>query len=218
NKLVELKICSTLGIPFPKTVVLPDITAQESLGEIIEDIDWQKTIQEVGLPCIIKPYDGSAWEHVYRASSEEELKAAYENVKHRHVVLVQEIIQFQDYFRVFCIGKKDVLFIKWIPRPQAMGQYLVFDSESLGANRDYIARKTIELNEYLDLDVNAVEWCINQEGKAWLIEAYNEVPDIDKRSIPLPYYDWLVDKFADLVLDKYDSTERNRTSLGMEDC
>ena len=218
NKLVELKICSNLGIPFPKTVVLPDTTAQESLGEIIDDPDWQKTIQEVGLPCIIKPYNGSAWEHVYRVNSEEELKAAYERIKHRHVVLVQEAIQFQDYFRVFCIGKKDVLFIKWIPRPQAMGQYILFDSESLGANRDIIARQTIELNKSLDLDVNAVEWCVNREGKAWLIEAYNEVPEIDKRSIPRPYYDWLMEKFADLVLEKFDSAERNRTTLEIKDC
>jgi len=218
NKLVEVKICSNLGISVPKTVVLPDTTEQDSLGEIIDDLDWQKTIREVGLPCIIKPYNGSGWEHVYRVNSEEELKVAYEKVKHRHVVLVQEAIQFQDYFRVFCIGKKDVLFIKWIPRPLGMGQYLLFDSESLGVNRDIIARQTIELNKTLDLDINAVEWCVNQEGKAWLIEAYNEVPDIDKRSIPVPYYDWILEKFAGLVKEKFDSAERNKTSLGIKDC
>lgn len=217
NKLVEIKICSNLGISFPKTVVLPDVTAQENLGEIIDDLDWQKTIQEVGLPCIIKPYNGSGWEHVYRVNSEEELKDAYEKVKHRHVVLVQEVIQFQDYFRVFCIGKKNVLFIKWIPRPLGLGQYLLFDSESLGANRDIITRQTIELNKCLDLDINAVEWCITPEGKACLIEAYNEVPDIDRRSLPLPYYDWIVEKFAGLVLEKFDSTERNKTNLSIED-
>ncbi|MBI4289262.1 MAG: hypothetical protein HY671_12660 [Chloroflexi bacterium] len=215
NKMVELRLCGDLGISFPRTVVLPDITAQEELGEILDDLDWQKAVQEVGLPCVIKPYDGSGWKHVYRVNSMEELQGAYEKVKHRHVVLVQQAIDYKDYFRVFCIGKRDVLFIKWVPRPLAMGEYLPCDPKELGAMEDSLTRQTIQLNKSLDLDVNAVEWCLDREGRAWLIEAFNEVPDIDKRSIPQPYYDWIVEKFAGLVKQKFYSTETNRTILGL---
>lgn len=218
NKMVELKLCADLGISFPKTVVLPDVTAQGDLGEILDDLDWQRAVEEVGLPCIIKPYDGSGWEHVYRVNSVDELRNAYEMVQHRHVALVQQAIDYKEYFRVFCIGKKEVLFIKWIPRPLGMGEYLPCDVKSLGSAGDRIARQTVQLNTSLDLDVNAVEWCLDQEGKAWLIEAFNEVPDIDKRSIPASYYDWIVEKFAGLVLEKFDSTERNKTILGIKNC
>lgn len=215
NKLVELKLCNSLGIPFPRTVVLPDVTAQEDLGEILDDLDWQWVSQAIGFPCVIKPYDGSGWEQVYPANSIEELKAAHELVKHRRVILIQEMVRYQGYYRAFCIGQKEVLFIKWIPRPQAMGEYLLSDLKPIEAIRDRLAHQTIRLNMSLDLDVNAVEWCIDQEGKAWLIEAFNEVPDIDKRSIPPPYYEWIVEKFAELVSRKFASAERNKTILGI---
>lgn len=214
NKMVELRICSDLGISFPRTVILPDTTAQGDLGEMLGDFDGQRAADEVGLPCIVKPYDGSGWEHVYTANSLQELQGVYEKVKHRHVVLVQRIIRYRDYFRVFCIGKQDVLFSRWVPRPQGMGQYLPCDASDLGTAQDYITQDTLRLNVSLDLDVNAVEWCLDEEGKPWLIEAFNEVPDIDKRSIPQPQYDWLVDRFAALVKKKFYSTDTNRTILG----
>lgn len=214
NKLVELRICSDLGISFPRTVILPDTTAEGDLGEILGDLDGQRAAEEVGLPCIVKPYDGSGWEHVYTANSLEELRDAYEKVKHRHVILVQQIIRYRDYFRVFCIGKQDVLFSQWIPRPQAMGQYLPCDASALGTARDAITEQTIKLNLCLDLDVNAVEWCLDEDGKPWLIEAFNEVPEIDSRSIPETQYEWIVDRFAALVRRKFFSTDTNKTILG----
>lgn len=211
NKIVESKVCQALNIPHPVTVVLPDQNAREALPETILEPDLEQVVARVGLPCVVKPYNGFGWENVFFVSSMEELRNICEAKRRDHVLLVQQQIKYVDYYRAFCIDKKEVLFVKWIPRPLAMGEYLVNDLKSIEACLETMTQQTIQLNSALDLDINAVEWCIDERGTPWLIEAFNEVPDIDKRSIPEPYYKWIVEKFSLCVREKALAGARNRT-------
>ncbi len=211
NKVVEIKVCQALGIPYPRTVLLPNQYSRDDLAEIIREPDFDQVVSYVGLPCAVKPYDGYGWENVFFVSSLQELKETYAARKQEWTLLVQQKINYVEYYRAFSINKRHVLFVKWVPRPYAMGQYVVSDLKPIESQLETMIRKTIDLNTALDLDVNAVEWCIDQAGKTWLIEAFNEVPDIDKRSIPGPYYHWLVEHFADCVIDKAVTRVRNKT-------
>lgn len=215
NKLIEIRICQALDISYPKTILLPNQFWREDLGEIIREPDFDQVASYVGLPCVMKPFDGYGWENVFFVSSLQELKDIYETKRQDYTLLVQEQIKYVDYYRAFCINKRDVLFIKWIPRPLAMGQYLISDLKPIESQLDAITRQTIQLNVTLDLDVNAVEWCIDEQGKIWLIEAFNEVPDIDKRSIPEPYYEWIVEKFVNCVIDKVDTGAKNKSIFSL---
>ncbi len=61
SKLVETKVCQALGIPSPRSIVLPDPALHtESPGVVLEP-DWEKVADEVGLPCILKPIYGYGW-------------------------------------------------------------------------------------------------------------------------------------------------------------
>lgn len=211
NKVVETKVCQALNIPHPATILLPDQKAHEDLPEIIREPDFEQVVATVGLPCVVKPYNGFGWDNVFFVSTIEELRSVYEANKRNHVLLAQQKINYVDYYRAFCINKKDVLFIKWIPRPLAMGEYLVNDLKSIENCVEAMTQQTIQLNTALDLDVNGVEWCIDEQGKPWLIEAFNEVPDIDKRSIPEPYYMWIVEKFSSCVREKALTGARNKS-------
>ncbi len=211
NKIIEIRVCRALGIPFPPTVFLPNQYWREDLSDMIPEPDFDQVVSFVGLPCVVKPYDGYGWENVFFVSSQQELMDLYAAKKQDHALLVQRRIKYVDYYRAFCINKKNVLFIKWIPKPLAMGQYLLSDLKSIGPQLEIMTRETIELNSALDLDINAVEWCIDESGNAWVIEAFNEVPDIDKASIPAPYYSWLVEQFADCVTEKAVSRMRNKS-------
>ncbi len=211
NKIVESKICQALNIPHPTTVVLPDQYAQEDLPETIQEPDLEQVVAKVGLPCVVKPYNGFGWENVFFVSSPDELRNVYQEKRRDYVLLAQQKIQYVDYYRAFCVNKKDVLFVKWIPSPLAMGQYLVNDLKSIESCLETMTQQTIQLNLALDLDINAVEWCIDERGMPWLIEAFNEVPDIDKSSIPEPYYKWIVEKFSLCVREKALTGARNKS-------
>ena len=92
-----------------------------------------------------------------------------------------------------------------------MGQYLESDLKPLENMKDMLTKLTIDLNTCLDLDVNAVEWCLDEEGRPWLIDAFNEVPEIKKEALPEAYYYWIVQKFVGCIEDKLDSSKRNKT-------
>ena len=109
-----------------------------------------------------------------------------------------------------------MLFIQWVPRPLGAGEYLLTDPRPIEGLRDKLTLLTRELNRALDLDINVLEWCLDREGQPWLIDAFNEVPEIKRESIPEEYYRWILEKVAACVRDKLQHPEkRNRAALGL---
>ena len=205
NKIVDLNICSMMNLPHPKTMALPLVDGDE---ELTSAPHLQQIAETVGLPCIVKPYNGFAWTNVFTANTLAELENLYEAMKEQHILLVQERIDYQDYYKAFCIGK-EVLFIKYIPKKNSW-DYIYSDLKPIEGIRDRLEKWTVKLNTALDLDLNAVEWAIDRHGKPFVIDAFNEVPEIT-RAIPDSYYSWILDKLSNLVREKFHSDERNRT-------
>ena len=109
-----------------------------------------------------------------------------------------------------CFDKLDVLFIKWIPKPLAMGHYLDSVPGILGDAKYRLTELTIQLNQVLDLDVNVVEWCVGEDGRWFVIDAFNEVPEVIPEALPSDYYAWIVGRFVACIRDKLNSGKRNR--------
>jgi hypothetical protein len=214
NKIIEMQLGSRLGLTFPRTMVLPDKTALDETDGVVSQPSLEEVARELGFPCVLKPFDGYAWEDVHVVNSPEELNQVYQSLSPRRILLAQQLIRFKDYFRVFCFDKQDVLFIKWIPKPFAMGQYLQYDAGNLGDARHVLTEQTLKLNLALDLDVNVVEWCVDDEGQWWVIDAFNEVPDVIPEALPPDYYAWIVDRFTACIRDKLHSGKTNRVPFG----
>ena len=211
NKLIDMSLGSSLGLAFPKTVVLPDQSVIAETEGLVTQPDLRRVAEELGLPFILKPYNGYAWQDVYVIGSVEQLNNIYPELSRRHILMAQQLIRYKDYFRVFCFDKKNVLFIRWVPKPLAMGQYLNCDLTGMKDTADRLTDMTIQLNRALDLDVNVTEWCVDEEGRWWVIDAYNEVPDIVPEALPPNYYLWIVDMFSSCIRDKLDPGKKNRT-------
>ena len=215
NKIMDTSVCSSLGIPIPKTMVLPYIAESWDFGETVKEPDFERVGKEVGFPCVVKPYNGFAWDNVYFVSNMSELTNMYNSMKSRHVLLVQEKIEHSDYYRVFCVGKKEILFIKYNPKPRCMGEYIQSDLKAIEGLAESLSKWTAKLNSVLDLDFNALEWAIDLDGKPFLIDAFNEIPEVPKYALPPDYYEWIIDKFSAMVKEKAQSGERNRTSFSL---
>ena len=211
NKILDIRLGSRLGLTFPQTIVLPDRTVTEETDGLVTQPNLHGVAEELGFPCILKPFNGYGWEDVYVVKSVEELQHLYFSLSWRHILLAQQLIKFESYFRVFCFDQRDVLFIKWIPKPLAMGHYLYCDPSSIGNAKERLTALTIRLNQALDLDINVVEWCVDREGQWWVIDAFNEVPEVIPEALPAEYYWWLVDKFASCIRDKLNPSKKNRT-------
>jgi hypothetical protein len=215
NKMLDIGLGSHIGINFPRTIVLPDRAAVTETEGLVAEPNLGRVGDELGFPCVVKPFNGYAWEDVHVVGSIEELQNLYNVLAGRKVLLAQQLIKFRDYYRVFCIDRRDVLFIKWIPKPFALGQYLYSEEDSIVGDRKGLTDLTIKLNSALDLDVNVIEWCVDDAGQWWVIDAFNEVPDVSKEALPPQYYSWIIGRFVACIKDKLDSDKRNRTCFTM---
>lgn len=215
NKIVDTSLCGSLGIPAPKTMVLPYIDDSLELGDAVKEPDLERVGKEIGFPCVLKPYNGFAWDDVYFVSNMSELANMYSSMSSRHVLLVQEKIEHSDYYRVFCAGRKELLFIKHKPKPRCMGEYIQSDLKAIEGLSEKLSRWTTKLNSTLDLDFNALEWAIDLDGNPFLIDAFNEIPEVPKYALPPDYYEWIVDRFSAMVREKAQTGERNRTSFSL---
>ena len=216
NKMLNQYITESLGIKQPRTMILPRRTEEWDLGKTVHDPVWEEVRREITFPCIMKPFDGFAWTDVYTVASYRELENLYSALKFRTIMLLQEKIEYKDYFRVFCVDKKDVLIVKWAPKPFGLGEYMHPEKRQMDAFGERITDATIRLCKRMDFDFNAVEWCVDEEGELYVIDALNEVPDIDMRFIPEDLYHWIVDKFCACVREKHGSKEKNKTFFDIE--
>jgi hypothetical protein len=210
---VDAKAFQRLGIPSPKSFVVSGPDLYEEIAGVIPPPSLDRVASEVGFPCFFKPVDGYGWDDVYEVKTLEELKERHASIGVGKVWLVQQRINYVHYYRVFCIDKKDVLFIRWIPRPLAMGEYLHSDLKEIEHLKDKLTELTTLLNASLDMDINVVEWCVDDKGQPWVIDAFNEVPDMPKSRIPEEYYWWIVERFAACIKDKVVSDRQNKHSF-----
>ncbi len=215
NKLVEMRMGIQLGLPFPKTIVLPDQQAINEAEGTVAKPDLHRVALELGFPCVLKPFDGYAWQDVYIVRSADELDNLYLALSNRSILLAQQYIEYKDYYRVFCFDKKDVLFVRWIPKPQAMGQYINCSPGDNQPDRDRLIELTIGINLALDFDVNVTEWCIDKYDRWWIIDAFNEVPEIIPEALPHECYSWIVDRFVACIKDKLVSGKTNSMRYGL---
>jgi hypothetical protein len=202
DKVSELLFYDRVGIPYPRTVLLPRFNRGEDMKEIVAEPDWGALEAQVGFPCILKPADGYAWQDVFRVEDPSMLRALYESLKDSRSLVVQQLVRWTDYYRAFCVSRRDVFLVRWKPQPFDHGEYLPADETALGSAGDFIREKTVALNQETGLDFNSVEWCIATDGTPTIIDSYNDVPDVRREKLPQECWDWVVARLCQCVREK----------------
>ena len=204
DKFFNYSVMHRLGVAIPKTVLLPqkgypadvDLTA-ESLGNLLFPIDWDGLLDYVGRPAILKPYSGGGWKHVYKVHDREELLAAYDRTS-PYPMTLQEFIDFELYVRCFTFGKTDITPVAYDPRQR---RYLVeheYLSAGLGAR---VVRDAQTINLALGYEMNTIEFAIKADIP-YAIDFLNPAPDFERERITDFYFRHVVEKMANLVIDR----------------
>jgi hypothetical protein len=204
DKFFNYSIGRKLGVAVPKTIVLPqksypreyDLTA-ESLHNLGYPIDWEGLLDYVGRPAILKPYSGGGWKHVYKVDNAAELIAAYDGTG-PYCMMLQEFIDFDQYVRCFTFGKSDIVPVAYDPGQR---RYLVdhaYLSPELGAR---IVRDAQTLNAALGYEMNTIEFAM-RDGVPYAIDFLNPAPDFERDRITDFYFEMVVQRMAELVIDR----------------
>ncbi len=211
-----------MGIPVPKTVLLPsnarpDNTSETSFRNLKAPLDWEYMFDYIGFPAYMKPHDGGGWKNVYRVDNADDLFAKHEETG-QLVMMLQEEIVFDDYFRVYCLGQKYVHIMPYDPRKPFHERY-VSDIKATGEERKKLLATvhdyTLKLNQALGYDFNTVEFAV-RDGVPYAIDFCNPAPDADIHSVGEENFKWIVEHSAKYAIEKAKAhkPKQNNTSWG----
>ena len=204
DKYFNYSVMHKLGVAIPRTVLLPqkgfpadvDLTS-ESLRNLGYPLDWDGLLDYVGRPAILKPYSGGGWKHVYKVNNREELLEAYERTS-PYPMTLQQFINFDQYVRCFTFGKTDITPVAYDPRER---RYLVeheYLTAELGAR---VVRDAQTINLALGYEMNTIEFAV-ERGVPYAIDFLNPAPDFERERITDFYFRHVVEKMANLVIDR----------------
>ena len=204
DKFFNFSLATKLGVAIPKTVLLPQkayiegITG-ESLRNLEFPLDWQAVADYVGFPAILKPFDGGGWKNVSRVNSLEELWKVYDTTGTLCMTL-QEMIEWDQFVRCYCIGQEEVLIMPYDPRKAYLsGEQYVHDPGYLSGDvAARVAQDVLTLNRALGYDINTVEFAI-KDDIPYAIDFMNPAPDAELASVGEFYHNWLTKSVTDLV-------------------
>jgi hypothetical protein len=147
----------------------------------------------------MKPFAGGGWKHVYKLTD-------IDDFYHKHaetgqlVMLLQEEIIFEQYFRCYCIGGKYVRIMNYEPRNP---HHLRYQSDFNPA-QDLLKQMeeiVIKLNKYLGYDFNTVELAV-RDGVPYAIDFCNPAPDAEKVSVGDDNFEWVVETAANYAIER----------------
>ncbi|HVF55362.1 MAG TPA: hypothetical protein VM934_04380 [Pyrinomonadaceae bacterium] len=212
DKFFNYSLATKLGVAIPRTVLLPQkdyiegITG-ESLRNLEFPLDWEGIIDYVGFPAIIKPFDGGGWKNVSRVNNLEELWQVYDTTGTLCMTL-QEMIDFDQFVRCYCIGQEDVMIMPYDPRkPYLSGEQYLHNPGYLTTElAQRVAGDVRTLCTALGYDINTVEFAI-QDGVPYAIDFMNPAPDAELASVGEFYHNWVTDSVVDLVFRRLEETQ-----------
>ncbi|MGC4039356.1 MAG: hypothetical protein QM710_00780 [Flavobacterium sp.] len=203
DKFFNNCLADTLGVPLPNTVILPSNehptdTTSKSFRNLKYPMDWEGIFDYVGFPAYMKPYAGGGWKNVYRLENREEFFQKHQETG-QLVMLLQEEIVFEDYYRVYCLGCKDVRIMPYEPRNPHHLRYVVenpnTDKKLMATIKDY----TLRLCKGLGYDFNTVEFAV-RDGIPYAIDFGNPAPDAELTSVGAENFEWVVETAAKMAI------------------
>lgn len=208
EKFFNNALAEKIGVPVPKTVLLPskqrpDNTTETSFRNLAFPMAWEEIFQYVGFPAYMKPHDGGGWKSVYRVVNPQDMWIKHEETG-QLVMMLQEEIVFDDYVRCYCIGQKDVLVMPYEPRNPHHLRYAA-DLKAQGEEREKLLETikdyTLKLNAALGYDFNTVEFAV-RGGVPYAIDFCNPAPDADIYSVGPDNFEWVVEAAANMAIER----------------
>lgn len=216
EKFFNNVLAEQIGVPVPKTALIPSRqhptgTTAESFSNLAMPLNWDEIFDYVGFPAYMKPYDGGGWRDVYKLHDKEDFFDKHSGTD-QLVMLLQEEIIFDEYFRCYCIGGKHVRIMQYEPRNPHHLRYATDgktpDAKLLKTVEEY----TIKLCTYLGYDFNTVEFAV-RDGIPIAIDFCNPAPDADINSVGAENFEWVVETTANYAIERAKAQKPGQDNL-----
>ncbi|MFT3981432.1 MAG: hypothetical protein QM687_13230 [Ferruginibacter sp.] len=200
-------LATKIGVPVPKTVILPsrDLptdTSSESFSNLAYPLDWDRIFKYIGFPAYMKPHAGGGWKSVYQLNNLDEFFEKHAETE-QLVMMLQEEIKFEEYYRCYCIGGKYVRIMPYEPRNPHHLRY-VADFSPSPERYKLMEDIVLRICKYLGYDFNTVELAV-RDGVPYAIDFCNPAPDAEVTSVGQENFDWVVENAANYAIERAQS-------------
>ncbi len=197
-------LATKIGVPVPKTVILPSHdhpvdTSEQSFANLAYPLDWGTIFNYIGFPAYMKPFAGGGWKNVYRVDNQDDFYQKHGETGEL-VMLLQEEIVFDEYYRCYCIGGKHVRIMPYEPRNPHHLRY-VADFSPSPERLKQMEEIVLRINHYLGYDFNTVELAL-RDGVPYAIDFCNPAPDAEKTSVGEDNFNWVVETAANYAIER----------------
>jgi hypothetical protein len=215
EKFFNNALATKISVPVPKTVILPsrdlpEDTTDLSFSNLAYPLDWESIFKYVGFPAYMKPFAGGGWKNVYRIQNAEDFYQKHSETG-RLVMLLQEEIVFEEYYRCYCIGGKYVRIMSYEPRNPHHLRYVADFNPSEDRLRQ-MEQIVLRINKYLGYDFNTVELAV-KDGIPYAIDFCNPAPDAEKISVGEENFNWVVETAANYAIERATDTKDGLDNL-----
>lgn len=216
EKFFNNALMERIGMTMPKTVILPskerpDDTDENSFRNLKMPLDFDGMFDYVGWPAFFKPHDGGGWKNVYKVHNTDDLMNAYDETG-RLVMMLQENIDFELYFRCYCIGLEDVRVMRYEPGNEFHERYVRNADPIDPALIEKVENAVMTINEYLGYDFNTVEIAV-KDGVLYPIDFCNPAPDCDEFSVGKDNFDWVLSAVSKMAIKRAQLQDPAKSNL-----
>ncbi len=208
-------LATKIGVPVPKTIILPsrDLpadTTDQSFSNLSYPLDWEFIFRYIGFPAYMKPFAGGGWKNVYRLQSPEDFYQKHGETG-QLVMLLQEEIVFDEYYRCYCIGCQHVHIMPYEPRNPHHLRY-TSDFHPSAERLKQMEEIVLLINRYLGYDFNTVELAV-RDGIPYAIDFCNPAPDAERAGVGENNFEWVVETAANYAIERALSWQEGRDNL-----
>jgi glutathione synthase/RimK-type ligase-like ATP-grasp enzyme len=212
NNFYHSVLSASLKINTPKSVIipskeLPEGTIPEMMHNLIYPLDWDDVFNYIGFPAYLKPNIGHAPHTAYKIYNQHEFFSTYD-LTGRMTMILQENIEYEEYFRVFTIGKKESRVLRYDPIKPLHLRYYKEETIIDDKLRKELEKISLKICNHFNYDFNSSDIAI-KEGKPYVIDWLNNSPVCDKEFLFSDDFKWLVEKTSNFLISLVDKDEKS---------
>lgn len=203
DKFFDNLVAKSAGVAVPRTVLLPHKqyppnTEAKSFRNM-RWVDWETVFDYLKFPIFMKPAYGGGWKDVYKCNNSQEFFAAYDQTRDL-VMMAQEAIEFDSYYRCYVLGRKRVHIMAYDPKQPHHLRYVQNPPPMDDKFEGRLRRDAVALCEALGYDMNTVEFAV-RSATPYAIDFMNCAPDADLHSVGQSNFEWVVKNMAEVLIE-----------------
>jgi glutathione synthase/RimK-type ligase-like ATP-grasp enzyme len=216
EKFFNNALATKIGVAVPNTVLLPSNTMppdtnERSFRNLTYPLDWKAIFDYVGFPAFFKPFEGGGWKNVYRLTNSNEFYKAY-NETGNLVMMLQSEVVFSEYYRCYCIDRKDVHIMQYDPKQPHHLRYVKGGLQTEKKMLERLKNDVLKINNALGYDFNTVELAV-KDGIPYAIDFCNPAPDADIKSVGEENFEWIVEAAANMAIQRAKNHKPGKNNL-----